>query len=159
MPGTRHFWGRYRVWQHDLHHHLLQAPKHSSASAREWQAETGGGAVYWGGWRKWQQWQEEGQAGLAVVKISAHLDCFLSPPDWDWVLSFSFSLSSGYQVCRESWVAWLSPFQRGLSLHTAAWESLQSLQASSLLLGAHHQFCACAIVLEGRTAGSGFYLI
>ena len=67
-------------------------------------------------------------------------------------------LSSGYQVCGGSWVALLSPSQRGLSLHTAAWESLPSLQASFLLLGAHHQFCACAIVLEGRTAGSGFYL-
>ena len=68
-----------------------------------------------------------------------------SGPETEFCL-FSFSLSSGYEVCRGSWVALLSPFQRGLSLHTAAWEPLLSSLAFSLLLGAHHRFCACALL-------------
>ena len=57
------------------------------------------------------------------------------------------NLSSGYQVCRESWVALLSPFQRGLSLHTAAWE--KCAVSPSLLLtpwGSSPVLCLCYCV-------------
>lgn len=47
-------------------------------------------------------------------------------------------------------MALLSPFQRGLSLHTAAWEPLLSSPASSLLLGAHRRFSACARCVGGK---------
>lgn len=60
---------------------------------------------------------------------------FSEPSGPETELSFSFSLSSGCEVCRGDWVALPSPFQRGLSLHTAAREPLLLSPASSLLLG------------------------
>lgn len=58
-------------------------------------------------------------------------------------------------------MAFLSPFQRGLSLNAAAWEPLLSSPASSLLLGLINRLvlCLCSVVLEGRTGSSDFYSV
>lgn len=139
MLGARHFWGRHRLRQHDLHHHLLQAPK----LGRERQAETGGDAVG-GGRGEREQRQQEDQAGLAVAGIPAPARpprLFSEPssgPKTEFCLFF-FSLSSGDE-CPGA---------------TARRPGLLGASRGWLALG-RPVLCLCCCV-GGKDCGSGFY--
>lgn len=56
-------------------------------------------------------------------------------------------------------MASLRPFQRGLSLHTAAGSLYCPPQPPLCSSGSSPVLCLCSVVLEGRTGGPGFYSV